>query len=451
MEESSAEGIPLDKSKLRVEEHVEGCTIYWKRPAIFDTLSPDQYRQQVVVKEGLSVCPCVHTLITPPVSLICIPTEDAQIYNVQITIISNDSPEELFSRGVIRFAAFKKKALENRRRPKILPIDLHAKVSALSCKVEWPESVLDRPGNLKLRLCSNGVWNPVRPRPDFPCFEILTVPGRNYFFEFRKYINGIKLSLAGDVWFKATYSPKEMNQLYDKAVSAYEIFSLRKFRIFYRCKPSSYFENIQSDHAGIMKTYLKDLTGHPASPINHRLNGLFFHCRLRTNGDFPHFSPFGNSRWFIEADILFDPRRDNIYFADYYCTYSTHYVIIVIATKNSEQDEFCFQRLVQLDPYDNSFLTARWNNRYKSFEYFCNMDLWVEIFYTEDLPLSMGVFTKVEPVFRGKSTVLGLPNNKSCKKCNLYPQTEENDDLRVFADPDFRERMNRVENVEAFE
>ena len=115
------------------------------------------------------------------------------------------------------------------------------------------------------------------------------------------------------------YSPKEMNELYEKAIKTYENSYLHKFKIFYRCKPFSYFENIQSNHQGIMKTYLKDLTGHPASPINHRLNGLFFHCRLRSNGDFPHFSPFGDTRWFIEADFLFDPRRDNIYFADYYC------------------------------------------------------------------------------------------------------------------------------------
>ena len=123
----------------------------------------------------------------------------------------------------------------------------------------------------------------------------------------------------------------------------------------------------------------------------------------------------------------------------------------MIATKNSEQDEFCSRRLVQLDPYDNNFLTVRWNEKWKSFEYFANMDLWLEIFYTEDLPLSLGIFTKVEPVFRGRSTVLGLPNNKSCTQCNLYPQTEENNDLRVFADPEIQEEMNRIENIEAFE
>ena len=93
----------------------------------------------------------------------------------------------------------------------------------------------------------------------------------------------------------------------------------------------------------------------------------------------------------------------------------------------------------------------QWNEKWKSFEYFANMDLWLEILYTEDLPLSLGIFTSVEPVFRGRSTVLGLPNNKSCEICNLYPQTEENSDLRVFADPDFQERMNRIENIEASE
>ena len=35
MEENFNEGIPLDKTKLEIEEHIEGCTIYWKRPSIF--------------------------------------------------------------------------------------------------------------------------------------------------------------------------------------------------------------------------------------------------------------------------------------------------------------------------------------------------------------------------------------------------------------------------------
>ena len=35
MEKDFNKGIPLDKSKLRIEEHIEGCTIYWKRPRIF--------------------------------------------------------------------------------------------------------------------------------------------------------------------------------------------------------------------------------------------------------------------------------------------------------------------------------------------------------------------------------------------------------------------------------
>ena len=143
--------------------------------------------------------------MNPPVSLVCVPTKDAQIYDVQITIISNDSPEEIFSKTVIRFVASKKKAMERKNiRYNVRPVELKAKVSALHCKIEWPEFVNYKSGDLKLRLCSNGVWNTVQAKPNSNTFDILTVPGRNYFLEFRKYNNNKKLLRAGDVWFKAS-------------------------------------------------------------------------------------------------------------------------------------------------------------------------------------------------------------------------------------------------------
>lgn len=110
-----------------------------------------------------------------------------------------------------------------------------------------------------------------------------------------------------------------MKQLYERAEEHYGETILRKFKNFYRCKPSQYFENITKNFDGIMEIYMKDLTGHLANPINHRLNGLFFFAKLTESGKFFKTSPFGDTRWFINAFILFDPRRDNIYFADYYC------------------------------------------------------------------------------------------------------------------------------------
>lgn len=79
-----------------------------------------------------------------------------------------------------------------------------AKVSALHCKIEWPENVTKENGKLNLRICSNGIWNSVNPKTGVNCFDMLTVPGRLYFFELRKYNSIKQVIFVGDVWFKAS-------------------------------------------------------------------------------------------------------------------------------------------------------------------------------------------------------------------------------------------------------
>ncbi len=70
---------------------------------------------------------------------------------------------------------------------------------------------------------------------------------------------------------------------------------------------------------GIMHTYTKDESGHPASTLNAQLDGLFFLGKLNNNGKFPETSPFGDTRWIVKVETLFNPLIHRLYFADFYC------------------------------------------------------------------------------------------------------------------------------------
>ena len=72
-----------------------------------------------------------------------------------------------------------------------------------------------------------------------------------------------------------------------------------------------------------MHVYTKDDSGHPSSPLNGQLDGLFFLARLNINGTFPETSPFGDTRWFTKAENLFHPDSHRLYFADFYCKHLT--------------------------------------------------------------------------------------------------------------------------------
>lgn len=55
------------------------------------------------------------------------------------------------------------------------------------------------------------------------------------------------------------------------------------------------------------------------------------------------------------------------------------------------------------------------------FEFFINKKVWVELYYTENVPLSWGRFDKIHATGLGTSRIGGLPHNKKCTICNLYP------------------------------
>ncbi|KAJ1346513.1 hypothetical protein KIN20_001321 [Parelaphostrongylus tenuis] len=233
----------------------------------------------------------------------------------------------------------------------------------------------------------------------------------------------LKTTPGNTYWeIKAVFSYDEMTRMYLKCVD-FVGTQMQPFEVLYRCKPREYWDEIHHCHDGLMEKYIKDNNGQPANRINGVISGLFFSARVYADGSLPTHSPFGNVRMQVPPGALLDPAINNFYFADFYCNYYTHYVTVVICRKGSETDNYCYMRLHQMNPEDNPFLTVS-PPRYPHYTatYFVNSGVWVEIYYTEDIPL-------------WTSKIGGLPNNKHCGRCNLYPIPYP-DDIVVIDDTD---------------
>ena len=121
------------------------------------------------------------------------------------------------------------------------------------------------------------------------------------------------------------------------------------------------------------------------------IKGLFFSARLLSDLSLPPSSPFGNIRMMIPGQTLLDPNHVRLYFCDFYCNYITHYVTIVVCERGSETDRFCERVLVPIAHDTNPFLRIERNSPFEnSYEFWVNRNVWVEIYYTEDVPLHFG-------------------------------------------------------------
>ena len=151
-----------------------------------------------------------------------------------------------------------------------------------------------------------------------------------------------------------------------------------------------------------MKVYLKDYNGNAASSINGQLKGLFFCAIPYLNTEKPaDWSFFGSKRVSIPAPAMLT-EDCNLYFADFYCYYNSerHYVTVVLTKPGSMSDRFCKEKLMNLDPRKNPFLYRKDND-----EVWTSGNVWVEVFYTEDVQLSRPdcYFETVEVRGRGSS------------------------------------------------
>ena len=112
---------------------------------------------------------------------------------------------------------------------------------------------------------------------------------------------------------------------------------------FTRDNPADYFNYITNHRQGVMEVYLKDNNGHPGSPINGSLNGLFFSAgRVPSNP-----SLFGDKRFLVPVKLLLKEGNTNLYFADFYCNNSAHYVTVVMTTPSTEADIFLHKNAIE--------------------------------------------------------------------------------------------------------
>ena len=187
-----------------------------------------------------------------------------------------------------------------------------------------------------------------------------------------------------------------------------------------------------------MKVYKKDNSGDPASPINGKLDGLFFMAKNK-NGKPPRYSYFGAIRFQVPADTLLQT-APNLYFADFYCMQgSVHQVTLVMTKPGSKSDDFCRTKLLSLS------LTDTQNNPFffrSGAQLFTNEEkkLEVELFYTEDInvvellsPENGAKLSPTETKGQGHSRPEGIRKNPKCQLCNVPVPLELLDSSPQFA------------------
>ncbi|CAC5391444.1 unnamed protein product [Mytilus coruscus] len=185
--------------------------------------------------------------------------------------------------------------------------------------------------------------------------------------------------------FKTYFTKAEYETLYNKTIEFIKTRKshFRSIEYFYRNKSEQYFASVTVDHSGIMKPYKKDHNGDPCSVINGRLDGLFFSTAVDFQTSQPFkYSPFGPLRLHVIASFLFIPNL-NLYFADFYCHYKVHYVTVILTRKDSFADNFCKERLKELDIHYNPFVFLKTSKTSNNIMVLHGCGLRIEVLYTK--------------------------------------------------------------------
>lgn len=220
------------------------------------------------------------------------------------------------------------------------------------------------------------------------------------------------------IGFTATFCITELSQLCGMAKrhQQEEGDDFRPIKYFYRSKPQGYYNKILGTKRQIMWPRLKDSNGDAANPLNRSLRGTFFSGRVLRNGDMETNSPFGDTKFFIQTEHLLSHEDHNIYFADYYCMFKVHYILLVITKCGRYPDIFCSNNLVPLNPFSNPFMRID-----KDGNVFLNHSVRIELFFTYNVELELGEFTTsglIGDKVQGQRN--GITKNRDCDKCNLY-------------------------------
>ncbi|KAM4576577.1 phytanoyl-CoA hydroxylase-interacting protein [Odontesthes bonariensis] len=216
------------------------------------------------------------------------------------------------------------------------------------------------------------------------------------------------------------YAMEHLQQLFDKAKGS--AGRLLKFSLFYRNQHPEYFDFVRKECGGLMRPALKDNSGSHGSPINGKLQGVFFSCNTEFDtGLPPNDSPYGPLRFQIPAGHLLNPNIC-LYFADFYCMYTAyHYVVLVLAPVGTEGDTFCRTRLPMLDLASNPFLTYIAPQKQGEEPLYCHAsDVILEVLFTEPVHLEGGCVEQISGRHQLMSlTTANAKKDPSCKVCNI--------------------------------
>lgn len=94
-----------------------------------------------------------------------------------------------------------------------------------------------------------------------------------------------------------------------------------------------------------------------------------------------------------------------------------HYVILVLAPAGSPGDEFCKQRLPQLNLQDNKFLTCTEEDGVMVYHH--AQDVILEVIYTDPVDLSLGTVAEITGHQLMSLSTANAKKDPSCKTCNI--------------------------------
>lgn len=216
---------------------------------------------------------------------------------------------------------------------------------------------------------------------------------------------------------------KRLNKQAEDHLSQSEAKTQKPILYFYRNKSGKYYHDILASPTGEMIPYLKDHNGDQGSVINGNMNGLFFSAFLGPKSKPPPISYYGPLRLHLQANLLFK-ETCNIYFADFYCHYKTHYVTVVLTPQGTDEDQFCRSHLLELDKFNNPYIKIR-KIAGDIIDVMVTMGVIVEIFYTDSVSVrdflqrGFGFLSKSICMGRGETKPLGIPKKTDCGICNF--------------------------------
>ncbi|KAK3585553.1 hypothetical protein CHS0354_022962 [Potamilus streckersoni] len=280
------------------------------------------------------------------------------------------------------------------------------------------------------------------PKKDFYTFPVKFVPASDYvvtvFIGKTTQIGMIyeTCSVSRPRHFRAYMTQQEVTELLIKG----ETFARQQNTNFvqisylYRNKWPQYYNTVLLLCDGIMYKYPKNWTGDKASTLHRNLNGLFFSANIDfKTGAPPECSFYGPVRLNIPAIHFLQPDK-NLYFADFYCHYTNHKVMLVVTEKGEDSDKWCNSRLVQLNQFGNPFLFRTLDG-----QVYVTKGITVELFYTENINVGFllqyagAFFYCVTPIGDARHTVLGIPKNPNCNICKLnHRKSKEKQDENNF-------------------